>query len=806
MKKRVLSILLCLCMVLALCPVTAFADVPPDTIVGDIDLDGTVTIRDAIHLQNYLEGLESFTDKQLVVADFNGDGVVNYSDLTELQSYLELPASAITVTNGKATACGTEISKAAEGTRVTLTADSPPDGMDPSDAMVFDKWIVGSGSNVTLADANSATTTFTMSKDPVSVTATYKPLSASETGSLAITVDGFEVGNTPADCTYSFESTIPGVTFSENDIMAIVPWEKYVSNGESYAWTPVYRTEVFEAGTRYRFNTSLNNKGLELAPAVTVNGKTPGHCALLTFNGEPYALGIICDLGHPPMPPLTIDGPDVVCAQQDYEFTVTPPAGVSLTELFWYDTGMKSGLADLDIDDDGVGHGVVSVEWYDLQTNQFTLTARGTDPYGDSVPGTKTVQVSPEHIYVDGVCGCGAVQQYTVTYDGGEGVEGSIPAGVKTHGEDFTLSSETFTMDGFVQTGWVDKEGAVYKLGATYTADQDVTLYPVFEKIITLTVPYTTTVELSDVGVPGEKTFTLALIGDSASDKDKSNVTVSGSVTSNGKGSYNGALTITGPEGTLWHMLSEGAFVQQVDDGEAGWTVDDTVWGVLMEEIPVAYAVGDDAVASKYTVYAVPASIDGQGNYTIDWENVQKADMAFTNTYTDHVYELKHDATHHWDECACKDVQNKELHQYGDWTVTKAATETEEGQRERTCTVCDYKQTETIPVLEHTHDYTQKYDKTNHWDECDCGDIQNKEAHKYGEWKVTRKATETAKGEKEHTCTVCGYTEKAEIAKLGTVGTGDDSNIALWFALFTLSAAAAVITTATVSKKKKADR
>ena len=34
--------------------------------------------------------------------------------------------------------------------------------------------------------------------------------------------------------------------------------------------------------------------------------------------------------------------------------------------------------------------------------------------------GPKTVEVSPEHIYVDGVCGCGAVQQYTIIYDGGE--------------------------------------------------------------------------------------------------------------------------------------------------------------------------------------------------------------------------------------------------------------------------------------------------------------------------------------------------------------------------------------------------
>ena len=38
-------------------------------------------------------------------------------------------------------------------------------------------------------------------------------------------------------------------------------------------------------------------------------------------------------------------------------------------------------------------------------------------------------------------------------------------------------------MDGFVQTGWVDKEtGAAYRLGDTYTENADVTLNPVFEK------------------------------------------------------------------------------------------------------------------------------------------------------------------------------------------------------------------------------------------------------------------------------------------------------------------------------------
>ena len=113
--------------------------------------------------------------------------------------------------------------------------------------------------------------------------------------------------------------------------------------------------------------------------------------------------------------PVIIDGPDVVCAQQDYEFTVKVANGVTLDPQFRYNTDTSGRSADLEIDDDGVGHGTVSVEWYDLQTNCFTLTAHGTGPNGDTVRGTKTVRVSPEHLYVDGVCGCGAVKIVTVT-------------------------------------------------------------------------------------------------------------------------------------------------------------------------------------------------------------------------------------------------------------------------------------------------------------------------------------------------------------------------------------------------------
>ena len=364
MKKRILSMLLCLCMVLALIPATAMAEGP---VIGDIDGNGQVTNYDAIMLQNYLAGLETLTGEQLFVADFNGDGHVDSRDLSALQSYLGL-----------------------------------------------------------------------------------------QTPTLAVTVDGFEVGKTPADITYSFASTNLGVTFSEEDILANwVSW-KYYYGGEHEEWLLMSKTEVFEAGTRYWCTINLDNKGLTVAPAVTMNGKTPEVCYLATRDGVPYALAIGCELG-------------------------TPAA----------------------------------------------------------------------------------------------------------------------------------------------------------EPIITLTVPFTTTVKQGGNVAPGETTFDLAIVGSNAGDENISDVTVSGSVTTNGAGDYDGTLTFTGPERSLWYMLSEGAFVQQVNDGKANWTYDDTVWGVLWWG-GAAYS-NTDSVES--TVIVVSTSIDGQGNYYIDWDNLQKEDMTFTNTYTKSVFE-----------------------------------------------------------------------------------------------------------------------------------------------------------------------
>ena len=90
-----------------------------------------------------------------------GDKITVSADTTVKAVWEDIEYT-VTVTNGTAS-----VSKAAAGATVTLTANRAPSGQ------VFDKWVAESG-NVTLADATSATTTFTMPAGNVTAKATYK--------------------------------------------------------------------------------------------------------------------------------------------------------------------------------------------------------------------------------------------------------------------------------------------------------------------------------------------------------------------------------------------------------------------------------------------------------------------------------------------------------------------------------------------------------------------------------------------------------------------------------------------------------
>ena len=70
-----------------------------------------------------------------------------------------------------------------------------------------------------------------------------------------------------------------------------------------------------------------------------------------------------------------------------------------------------------------------------------------------------------------------------------------------------------------------------------------------------------------------------------------------------------------------------------------------------------------------------------------------------------------------------------------------------------------------FPAFEHS--YSWQFDKTNHWEHCSIGNENTtQEAHTFGNWVVTKQASIGAEGEKERTCTVCGYTEKETIPSI----------------------------------------
>ena len=60
------------------------------------------------------------------------------------------------------------------------------------------------------------------------------------------------------------------------------------------------------------------------------------------------------------------------------------------------------------------------------------------------------------------------------------------------------------------------------------------------------------------------------------------------------------------------------------------------------------------------------------------------------------------DDNQHWQICDdCGEPSEKEDHHFGDWTIIKQPTCTEEGEREHTCVECGKTVSETIPPEEH---------------------------------------------------------------------------------------------------------
>ena len=142
------------------------------------------------------------------------------------------------------------------------------------------------------------------------------------------------------------------------------------------------------------------------------------------------------------------------------------------------------------------------------------------------------------------------------------------------------------------------------------------------------------------------------------------------------------------------------------------------------------------------------------------------------------------------------------LHDYGEWNTVKEATCTTEGQKQRTCKVCNHVDTQTIPIDPNAHNWgdwtvdvaptcTAAGQKSHHCTRCNaitdvtvlpatghqwhsdndathtCNKDNVTESHTYNDWVVVTPATCTTAGKKKHTCTECGHVETQEIPATG---------------------------------------
>lgn len=66
----------------------SFNNLDGDVLIGDIDLDGVITIKDVTLLQKYLADVSDLSDKALIAADVDKDGTIDICDATKIRSYL----------------------------------------------------------------------------------------------------------------------------------------------------------------------------------------------------------------------------------------------------------------------------------------------------------------------------------------------------------------------------------------------------------------------------------------------------------------------------------------------------------------------------------------------------------------------------------------------------------------------------------------------------------------------------------------------------------------------------------------------
>ena len=121
-------------------------------------------------------------------------------------------------------------------------------------------------------------------------------------------------------------------------------------------------------------------------------------------------------------------------------------------------------------------------------------------------------------------------------------------------------------------------------------------------------------------------------------------------------------------------------------------------------------------ITYSYQWYKDNQTLDGQtggtlavseaGTYKVEVTATSQAGATSKETASivipafEHSYSWQSDKTNHWKHCNIGNEDTaQEAHQFDGWTVIKQASIGVEGEKERTCKVCGYKETATIPAI-----------------------------------------------------------------------------------------------------------
>ena len=141
------------------------------------------------------------------------------------------------------------------------------------------------------------------------------------------------------------------------------------------------------------------------------------------------------------------------------------------------------------------------------------------------------------------------------------------------------------------------------------------------------------------------------------------------------------------------------------------------------------------------------------------------------NNHTGTLGDWQTNTDEHWKVYSCCQTKVQEgKHTWDKGKVTTPATCTTPGERTYTCTACSATKKETIPATGHAWDTEWSKDNDHHWHECNnanCDAVKDKAEHDWDDGEVTTPATCTADGVKTLTCTVCSATKKETIPATG---------------------------------------